>query len=121
MPRSAQSNAVQRRRASSFRFHGRSFSRTKKASLTGRYWCLYEVLGEEPDLELVGADDVADDEVVGAVVAGVVGALGDVVGQLQDQLVAFEEPRDLDQHVLAAAWRAFEARHLGHVLRHSDA
>ena len=41
-------------------------------------WHIDEMLRQEPDLELVGSNDFADDEVVGAVVAGVGGLLGQI-------------------------------------------
>jgi hypothetical protein len=36
------------------------------------------VLADEPGLEFVGAEDVADDEVVGTLIAGLGGSFGDV-------------------------------------------
>ena len=67
---------------------------------------LDEVLAEEPGLEFVGAEDVADDEVVGALLAGLVGGFGDVEAALDDDLVGLEEAGDLDGNLFPAAGRA---------------
>jgi len=78
------------------------------------------VLADEPGLQLVGTEDVADDEVVGALVAGLAGIFGDVEAALNDDLVGFEEPGDLDGHLFPAARRALNAGGFGHVAAHGD-
>ncbi len=50
-----------------------------------------QVLGEEPDLELIGADDLAHEQVVGAIVAGFLGLLGHGAGFAEKELVRFEK------------------------------
>jgi hypothetical protein len=81
---------------------------------------LDQVLADEPGLEFVGAEDVADDEVVGALVAGFVGCFGDVEAALDDQLVGFEETGDLDGHLFPAAGRAPDPGSFGYVCSHGD-
>src|SRR6266851_1119292 len=61
------------------------------------------MFGDEPDLQLVGADDVADQKIVGAVVAGFVGLFGHSAGFLEDHFVSLEEARNLNRHFFAAA------------------
>src|SRR5882757_8427827 len=81
---------------------------------------LDQVLAYEPGLEFVGPEDVADDEVVGALVAGLVGGFGDVKATLDDDLVSLEEAGDLDGHLFPAAWRALDAGGFGYVAAHGD-
>src|SRR5262249_53347438 len=54
--------------------------------------CVHEVFRQEPDLQLVGADHVADEQVVGPVVTVLIGLAGKLAGLLQDDLVRFQEP-----------------------------
>jgi len=51
------------------------------------------VLGHEPDLELVGTNDVADEDIVGTVVAVFGGLPGHGARFLEDEFVGFEEAR----------------------------
>src|SRR5260370_17140538 len=80
-----------------------------------------EVLAYEPGLELVGAEDVADDEVVGALVAGFAGGFGDVEAALDDELVGFEEAGDLDGHLFPASGRCPDAGAFCHLPHQPDA
>ena len=49
------------------------------------------MLGNEPDLELVGAEDVADKQVVGSIVAGLSGLFSHGASFLEDDFVGFEK------------------------------
>src|SRR3954469_24630014 len=64
-----------------------------------------DVLGDEPDLELIGANHRAYEEVVRPVVTGFVGQAGHRAGLLQDDFVGVENTRDLDGDRLTALWR----------------
>ena len=61
-----------------------------------------QVLPDKPRLQLIWPQNVADDHVVGAVVARLVGGLGDVGALLDDDLVRLEQPRDLHGHLFPA-------------------
>ena len=51
---------------------------------------VHEMLGKEPDLEFVGADDVTDEQVIRAVVAGLVGLFGHGARFFENCFVSFE-------------------------------
>src|SRR5262245_33446386 len=80
-----------------------------------------QVLGQEPHLHLVGADDVAHQQIVGAVIPGLVGLPGRSAGLGQDQLVRLEQAGDLDRNLLAAAWWSRDPGLLRDVRRHGHA
>jgi hypothetical protein len=71
------------------------------------------VLTDEPGLKLVWAEDVADDQVVGAPIACLVGRLRDIEATMDDDLVGLEESGDLDRNPFPAARRTRDAGHLG--------
>jgi hypothetical protein len=78
-------------------------------------WGIDKVLGEEPDLQLVAAQYVAHEQVVGAVVAVGCGG-GDRVAHATDgPLVGFEEPRQHRRHLLGSVRRPGDRRHFGDV------
>src|SRR6516164_7678845 len=87
-------------------------------SLDGR---IDQVLGDEPDVHLVGADDAAHEQVVGAVVTCLGCAAREGARLAQHELVGAQQPRQLDRHVLAAARCARDAGRFRDVLRHRDA
>jgi hypothetical protein len=49
-----------------------------------------EMFGEKPYLELVGANDIAHDQVVGSIVASLLGARRGLVRKPEDELVSLE-------------------------------
>src|SRR5262245_39350568 len=77
-------------------------------------WGIDEVLSEKPGLEFTRADDVRDDEVVGAVITECGDTGRRVVRVAEDQLVRLEQPRQHRRDLLAPIWWP---RHLGY-LRH---
>src|SRR6266566_2771965 len=79
------------------------------------------MFGQEPDLEFVGANDVADQHVVGAVVAGFAGLLGHGASFFEQEFVSVEEPRNLYGNLFAAARRAGNDGSLGDVGGHGQA
>jgi len=80
-----------------------------------------QMLGDEPDLELVGPDHVADEDIVGAVIAGFGGLMGHRARLQQNDLVRMEQARDLDGHLFATPGWTRDQSHLRHVGRHGDA
>ena len=79
-----------------------------------------EVLSEEPRLEFTRADDVRDDEVVGAVITECGDTSRRVVRVAEDQLVCLEQPGQHRRDLLATVGGP---RHLGdlrHVSRVAD-
>jgi hypothetical protein len=74
-----------------------------------------EVLGDEPDLQLVGAEDVAHHEVVRAPIAVLVRDVGRAPHALDDDLVRVEEAVEHDRHFFGAVRRTLDRRDLGDV------
>ena len=60
-----------------------------------------QVLADEPDLHLVGANDRTGQQIVRAHISQIVGFFRQVAGVFQDQLVRFEQARDLHRHFFA--------------------
>ena len=52
---------------------------------------VHQMFGEEPNLQLVAANHLADQQIVGAIVAGVGGNLGHGMCFLQDDFVGFQQ------------------------------
>src|SRR6476661_6618093 len=67
------------------------------------------MLRQEPHLELVGPDDVADQQIVSPVVSRLVGLAGGFPAEGQNQLVGLEQPGDLYRHFLPTARRTRNA------------
>ena len=65
-----------------------------------------DVLGDEPDLEFIAANDVADQQIVRPIVAAAGGQPRHRASLLEYHLVCVEQPRDLDRRRLASAGRA---------------
>src|SRR5688572_8026470 len=90
-------------------------------SLRARQGNVHDVLGDEPYLQLVGTDHVADNQIVRAVVA--------VLGRqpchgarfLENDLVRVQKTRNLHRCFFAALGRPWNKRHLGDVGRHRNA
>src|SRR5580658_8854499 len=82
---------------------------------------IHQVFADEPDLHLVGPDDVADQQVVAAFIAQVGSLLGQIAGVLEDDGVGFEEARDLHRNLFPALGRTSEAGKFGGVVGHGDA
>ena len=78
------------------------------------------MVADEPGLEFVGAEDIAHREIIGAVVSDLVGGFGDLVALLHDDLVGFEEARDLDRDLFAAARRSGDLGDFGCIAAHGD-
>jgi len=61
-----------------------------------------DVLGDEPDLQLVAANHAADDQIVGAIVTDLGRTPGHRARLFQHDLVRMQQPRDLDGDFFAA-------------------
>src|SRR5579875_1217352 len=64
-----------------------------------------ELFGDEPHLKFVGAKNVADQQVVGPVIAGLGGPLGGLARLRDDLLVRLQQPEQLRVGIFAAARR----------------
>ena len=78
------------------------------------------MLGQEPDLHFVGADQLADNQVGSAVVAGIIGLAGRLMGLFENGLVGLQQPRDLHGRFLATAGRTRQASRFRNVGGHRD-
>jgi [CysO sulfur-carrier protein]-S-L-cysteine hydrolase len=79
------------------------------------------VFRHEPGLKLIGANDLADDQVIRAVVTGISGLSGECARFLQDNLVSFQDPGDLNRNFLAAARGPGDDGRFDHIVSHGDA
>jgi len=99
-------------------------SRGRRSSVTSL--CANErrvdnVFRDEPHLQFVSPDDVADQQVVGPIVARLRGATSHRAGFLDHDFVRVKQTRDLDRRLFAPAGRPRDERRLGDVVRHRDA
>ena len=78
------------------------------------------VHGEKPYLQFVGADDVGDDEVIGAVIAVVGGVPGHRVGLFKDDFVGVEQAGHLGSGIFAAFGGAGDKGAVGDIVGHGD-
>src|SRR6266699_3470515 len=74
-----------------------------------------EVLGEEPRLQLAGPDHLGYQQVVGTVVAAVLGPRGGLVRLPQDDLVRLQQAGQHRRYLLDAVWRPRYPGDLGDV------
>src|SRR5258705_8677171 len=97
-----------------------SMSPTSSALVPGssHRWAVYNVLGDEPDLRLVGADDLADQQVVGTVVTGFGGFAGHGAGLLEHDLMGVQQPGNLDRYLFAPPGRARDQGDLSDIRCH---
>ena len=91
-----------------------------------RWFCfdqrhVYQMLAHEPDLKLVGAEYLADHEIVSAVVADLRGTPGKLTAFANYYLMRFQQTRELNRHLFAAARRTLDLRGLSHICCHGDA
>src|SRR5215510_6532466 len=81
-------------------------------------WRVDHVLADEPHLQFVPANDVADQQVVRAIVARLCGTTRHGARFLDDDLVCVKQTRDLNRRFFTTARRAGNERCLGDVGRH---
>ena len=65
------------------------------------------MLAEEPNLQLVGAQDVADCQIVGPVVAQFISPLGKFTARPNDDFVGVQQARELYRDLFTSARRTF--------------
>src|SRR5215468_6576572 len=103
--------------------------RSKAAAVDGRRshgsganeWRVDDVFRDEPHLQFVSPDDVADQQIIGPIVARLGGATSHRAGFLDQDFVRVKQTRDLDRRLFAPAGRPRDERRLGDVVRHRDA
>ena len=79
-----------------------------------------DVFGNEPDLQLVTANHVADDQIVRAILTGFNRTPGHRTSFLQHDFVRMQQSRDLDGDFFTAFWGSWDQRRLGYVVSHRD-
>src|SRR5207302_4766263 len=87
-----------------------SFSQPGSLPLARDERCVPKVLGDEPDLQLVCPDHVADQQVVGTVIASLSRLPRHRTGLLQDDLVRVKQPSNLHGDFIAVTRRARNQR-----------
>src|SRR5262249_54634735 len=83
-------------------------------------WGIDEVLNEKPRLEFASADNLGDDEVVGAIITECGDTGRRVVRVAEDQLVCLEQPGHHRRRLVASIWGARPSGELRHVSRVND-
>ena len=79
------------------------------------------MLSNEPSLEFIRAQNLADQQVIGSVIAGFIGLPGHRPHLFEDDFMCFEDARKLYRYLLASARRAWNDRRLGYVVSHRNA
>src|SRR5712672_1161274 len=82
---------------------------------------VHHVLGHKPGLQLVGADYVADQHIIGAIIAGFLRLLGHGARFFEDEFVSLEQPRNLHRRFLATTRRPGNHGRFGNVGGHRQA
>ena len=67
------------------------------------YWSIHQVLSDEPSLKFIRAQDLADQQVIGSVIAGFIGLTGHRPHLFQDDFVRFEDARQRDRNSRASS------------------
>jgi hypothetical protein len=78
------------------------------------------MVGNEPHLQLVMANHVADDQIVRAIVTGFSRSSSHRTSFFQHDFVRMQQSRDLDGDLLATFWRSWDQRRLCDVAGHRD-
>src|SRR5262245_41539270 len=84
-------------------------------------WNAHDVLGHKPSLQLVAPNDIAHDQIVGSIIAGVRRKARHRARFLEDDFMRVQQAGDLHGHFLAAFGWPRDQGHFGHVRRHGDA
>jgi hypothetical protein len=80
-----------------------------------------QMFAEEPDLKLVGAKDLTDDQVIRPIVANFGSAAPKRSSQADDDSVGIEQSRQLNRDLFPSPWRPFDPGGLRHIRRHRQA
>ena len=78
------------------------------------------MVADEPALKLVGAEHIANDQIIRALIAGIVGCFRDVEAGFHDDFVRLKQARDLHRYLFAADRRRRDAGVLGDIAAHCD-
>ena len=78
------------------------------------------MFGNEPDLQFVLANHVADDQIVRAIVTAFSRTPSHGTSFFQHDFVRMQQSRDLDGDLFAASWWSRNQRRLGDVVSHRD-
>src|SRR6266446_4039367 len=81
---------------------------------------IHQVLAEEPNLQFIGAQDVADGQIVGAGIAQFVRTFRQCAAVSNDDLVRIQQAGNLYWHFFPAPRRPLDARGFGHIGRHGN-
>ena len=79
------------------------------------------MFAQEPDLKFVGAQHLANNQIIGAVIAQGGSPARERSGSTNDDLVSIEQARKLYGHFFATAGRPLNLRRLGYIRGHGDA
>jgi hypothetical protein len=82
--------------------------------------CTYKVFGYEPDLKLVHAKNIANQQVISPIVATGRRGTSRLAGCTDDQFVSLHQTEQLHGNIFTAPRRAGNARCLGNVVSHGD-
>src|ERR1039457_5569966 len=82
--------------------------------------CTRDLFVHKPDLQLVQTKNVADQQVIGSVVAASRCGSGRLAGCPNDEFVGLHQTEQLNGNVFTAPRRAGNARSFGNIVRHGD-
>lgn len=80
-----------------------------------------QVLAQEPDLQFIRTENVADHKVIGAIVADRRSAARQRAALTNDDLMGIQQARELYRNFLSSAGWAFNLSGFGHIRSHGDA
>src|SRR5579872_5753217 len=81
---------------------------------------VYEMFANEPNLEFVGAQNVANDDIVSPVVTLIGGAFCEFAAVANDDLMCIQQAGYLDWNLFPAPWRALNLGSFGDVVSHGE-
>src|ERR1700756_4751809 len=100
---------------------GRGLSRLSRARFDGMHqWNIYQMLAQKPHLQFVGTQNIADYQVIRAVVAQFGSASRQLPAVANNNLMRVQQTRNLNRRFLSAAWWTFDARGLGNIGGHGQ-
>src|SRR5579862_4858713 len=82
---------------------------------------IHQMLTQEPRLQLIAAQNFADNQVVRAVVPEFAGTACQFANLSNDHLMRIQQPRKLYRGGLTSARWPLDSRHLSNIVRHRDA
>src|SRR5204862_2479267 len=84
-------------------------------------WHVHQVFTEKPDLQFIGAKDIADHHVIGTLITDPGCPLGQGTAVADDDLMCVQQTGDLDGNLFASFERALDASSLSDIVRHRQA